>query len=94
MPLLFPVVSILFHSALLYDMTDNEVRYVIAHDIRRVVLALSKKAFQISYAVSSSRQAFATSDNSAPAALIFSKLGHLGKNLINALFSPHHEKEP
>ncbi len=85
--------SIRFNSGLLDEMTDNEVRYVIAHEIGHVVLGHSKKAFQTSYAASSARQAVAASGNSAAAALTSSELGDLGEKLINAQFSQHNENE-
>ncbi|WP_417584388.1 M48 family metalloprotease [Nitrincola sp.] len=85
--------SIRFYSGLMDEMTDDEVRYVIAHEIGHVVLGHSKTAFQTAYAASSARQAVAASGNSAAAALTSSELGDLGEKLINAQFSQRNENE-
>lgn len=85
--------SIRFYSGLMDEMTDDEVRYVIAHEIGHVVLGHSKTAFQTAYAASSARQAVAASGQSTAAALSSSQLGDLGEKLVSAQFSQRHENE-
>ena len=84
--------SIRLHSGLMDGMTDDEVRYVLAHEIGHVVLGHSKKAFQVAYASSAAREAVAASGNDAAAAISSSQLGDLGEKLINSQFSQSQEK--
>ena len=91
--------AIRFYSGLLDEMTDDEVRYVIAHEIGHVVLGHSKAAFQTAYTAytaytaSSARQAIAASGHSTAVALSSSQLGDLGEKLINSQFSQRQENE-
>ena len=85
--------SIRFYSGLLDVMTDDEVRYVIAHEIGHVVLGHSKGRFQTAIMASSARQAVAASGNSTAAALTSSQLGELGEKLVNAQYSQRNENE-
>lgn len=85
--------SIRFYSGLLDEMTDDEVRYVIAHEIGHVVLGHSKGRFQTAIMASSARQAIAASGNSTAAALTSSQLGELGEKLVNAQYSQRNENE-
>lgn len=85
--------SIRFYSGLLNAMTDDEVRYVIAHEIGHVVLGHSKGAFQTAIMASSARQALAASGNSTAATLTNSQLGELGEKLVNAQYSQRNENE-
>ena len=61
------------------EMTDDEVRYVIAHEIGHVALGHSKRAFQVAYAASAAREAAASSGSSTAAVLSTSELGDLGE---------------
>ncbi len=83
--------SIRLHSGLMDEMTDDEVRYVIAHEIGHVALGHSKRAFQVAYAASAAREAAAASGSTTAAALSSSELGDLGEKLINAQFSQSQE---
>ncbi|NMG70703.1 peptidase [Azoarcus communis] len=85
--------SIRFYSGLLDSMTDDEVRYVIAHEIGHVVLGHSKKALQVEYATLAARQAGAASGNTAVSAMSSSSIGELGQALIGAQFSQSQENE-
>lgn len=85
--------SIRVMSGLLDKMNDDEVRYVLAHEIGHVVLGHSKKAFQVAYASSAARQAAAASGNAAVSAISTSQLGELGEALIGAQFSQKQEYE-
>ncbi|TVP48182.1 MAG: peptidase [Halomonas sp.] len=85
--------SIRLYSGLMDEMTDDEVRYVIAHEIGHVALGHSKRAFQVAYAASAAREAAASSGSTTAAALSTSELGDLGEKLINAQFSQRQENE-
>ncbi len=85
--------SIRFYSGLLDAMNDDEVRYVIAHEIGHVVLGHSKKAMQVEYATLAARQAGAASGNAAVSSLSASSIGELGQALIGAQFSQAQENE-
>ncbi len=85
--------SIRVYSGLMDKLTDDELRYVVAHEIGHVLLGHSKKAMQTAYATSAARQAAASSGNSAVAAISASELGALGEALINAQFSQSQENE-
>ena len=61
--------SIRVYSGLMDKLTDDELRYVVAHEIGHVLLGHSKKAMQTAYATSAARQAAASSGNSAVAAI-------------------------
>ncbi|WP_447928202.1 M48 family metalloprotease [Vreelandella sp. EE27] len=85
--------SIRLYSGLMDEMNDDEVRYVIAHEIGHVALGHSKKAFQVAYAASAAREAAISSGSSTAAVLSSSELGDLGEELINAQFSQSQENE-
>ncbi|AZM97472.1 M48 family metalloprotease [Vreelandella venusta] len=85
--------SIRLHTGLMDAMTDDEVRYVIAHEIGHVALGHSKRAFQVAYAASAAREAAAASGSKTAAALSSSQLGELGEKLVNAQFSQRQENE-
>lgn len=85
--------AIRLHTGLMDEMTDDEVSYVIAHEIGHVVLGHSKRAFQVAYAASSAREAAAASGSATAAALSSSELGELGEKLVNAQFSQRQENE-
>lgn len=85
--------SIRVFSGLMDEMNDDELRYVIAHEIGHVVLGHSKKAIQTAYTATAVREATAASGNSAASALSSSQLGALGEALVNAQFSQKQENE-
>ncbi len=85
--------SIRIYSGLMDAMSDDELRYVIAHEIGHVVLGHSKNALQVAYGTSAVRQAIAASGSSTAAALSQSALGALGEKLVNAQFSQKQENE-
>ncbi|WP_018917898.1 M48 family metalloprotease [Vreelandella zhanjiangensis] len=85
--------SIRLYSGLMDEMNDDEVRYVIAHEIGHVALGHSKRAFQVAYAASAAREAAASSGSTTAAVLSTSELGDLGEKLINAQFSQRQENE-
>lgn len=84
--------TIRVYSGLMDAMTDDEVRYVIGHEIGHVGLGHSKKALQTAYAASAARKVGAASGN-AVAALSESALGDLAESLVNAQFSQSQERD-
>lgn len=81
------------YSGLMDKMTDDEVRFVIGHEIGHVKLGPTKKALQAAYATSAARDAAAATSNGAVAVLSQSALGNLAENLIHAQFSQSQESD-
>lgn len=81
------------YSGLMEKMNDNELRFVLGHEIAHVKLGHSKKALQAAYAASAARDAVAASGNAAVAVLSQSALGDLAEKLIHAQFSQSQESE-
>lgn len=79
------------YSGLMDKMTDDEVRYVIGHEIGHVKLGHSKKAMQAAYATSAARKAAVASGSSVAAGLSESALGDLAEAVVNAQFSQSQE---
>jgi len=85
--------TIRVYSGLMEKMNDNELRFVLGHEIAHVKLGHSKKALQAAYAASAARDAVAASGNAAVAVLSQSALGDLAEKLIHAQFSQSQESE-
>lgn len=79
-------------SGLMDRMTDDEVRYVIGHEIGHVNLGHSKKALQAAYTTSAARKVGAASGGTV-AVLSESALGNLAENLVHAQYSQAHEND-
>lgn len=82
--------SVRVYSGLMDKMTDDEVRYVIGHEIGHVSLGHTKKALQTAYATSAARKVGAATGNGL-VALSDSALGDLAENLVHAQFSQSQE---
>jgi len=80
------------YSGLMDKMTDDEVRYVIGHEIGHVNLGHSKKALQTAYTTSAARKAGAATGGVA-GKLSDSALGDLAEKLVHAQYSQAHENE-
>lgn len=80
------------YSGLLDKMTDDEVRYVIGHEIGHVNLGHSKKALQTAYTTSAARKAGAATGGVA-GKLSESALGDLAEKLVHAQYSQAHEND-
>lgn len=80
-------------SGLLDKMTDDEVRYVIGHEIGHISLGHSKKSFQMKHAASAARKIGGASDNETVAALSESVLGDFAQEIVNAQFSQSQEHD-
>lgn len=85
--------AIRVYSALMDKFTDDELRYVLAHEIGHVILGHSKKAFQLAYTTAAARDAAAASGSSTAATIANSQLGDMAEALINAQFSQSQENE-
>lgn len=80
-------------AGLMDKMSDDELRYVIGHEIGHVKLGHSKKAMQTAYLASGARKAAVASGNSAAATLSASELGGFTEALVNAQFSQSQEND-
>jgi len=80
-------------AGLMDVMTDDEVRYVIAHEIGHVKLGHSKGALQNVYAASAVRKGAAASGNSVAATLSKSELADFAEKLSHAQYSQANELE-
>ena len=80
------------YRGLLDNFTDDEVRFVIGHEIGHVKLGHSLKAMRTAYATSAVRKGLASQGGLA-GQLSASQLGALGEQLINAKFSRTQETE-
>jgi len=81
------------YSGLMDLMDDDELRYVIAHEIGHVMLGHSKRAIQIAYTAAAARGVAAASGSNIAASLSSSQLGDLAEGLVNAQFSQKQENE-
>lgn len=84
--------TIRVYAGLMDAMTDDEVRYVIGHEIGHVSLGHSKKALQTAYMTSAARKAGSAS-GSGIAKLSDSALGELAETLIHAQYSQSNEND-
>lgn len=85
--------TIRIYSALMDMMTDDEVRYVIGHEVGHVVSGHSRKRMQTALATGGLQKAAAASGNKAVATLADSQLGELFTQAIRAQHSQSNEKE-
>jgi len=74
-------------------MIDDEIRYVIGHEIGHISLGHTKKALQMAYATSAARKAGAASGTSGIATLSDSSLGDLTEKLVKSQFSQSQEND-
>jgi putative metalloprotease len=79
-------------AGLMDAMTDDEVRYVIGHEIGHVSLGHSKKALQTAYMTSAARKAGSAS-GSGLVKLSDSALGDLAEKLVHAQYSQSNEND-
>lgn len=85
--------SIRIYSGLMDIMTDDEVRYVIGHEIGHVALGHSKKKLQMAHAATAGRKLGSASGNEAVVALSESEMGDFAEKLVNAQFSQSQEMD-
>lgn len=84
--------SVRVYSGLLDLMEDDEVLFVIGHEIGHVKSGHSKEAMRAAYLASAGRKAVAA-DEGVTGALATSELGAIGEALFNAKFSRVQETE-
>ena len=80
------------YKGLMDMMNDDELRFVIGHEMGHVKLGHSKKAFQTAYAASAVKKGVA-SQSSVAGQLAASPLGDLVEKVVNAQFSQSEEQE-
>lgn len=84
--------SIRIHSGLLDMMNDDEVRFVVGHEIGHVMEGHSKNAMRTAYAASAARKGVASQYNSTAGALANSVVGEMLEEVVNAQFSQSQER--
>jgi putative metalloprotease len=83
--------SIRIYSGLMDILDDNELRFVVGHEMGHVVEKHVKKKIMLAYAGSAVRKAITSQQNEA-GAIARSVLGALAENLLNAQFSQQEER--
>jgi metalloprotease len=83
--------SIRIYSGLMDTMTDDEIRYVIGHEIGHVKLGHTKARMQTALATGAAQKGAAASGNAAVAKLADSQLGELVVKVIRAQHSQSNE---
>lgn len=84
--------SIRIYSGLLDKFNDDELLFVIGHEIGHVKHGHSKKRFKTAYLASAARKGVASGDNAA-GAVAGSELGGVVEAVVNAQFSQQNELE-
>lgn len=84
--------SVRVYSGLMDKMNDDELRFVIGHEIGHVALGHSKKAMQMAYTTAAARNA-AGAISPYAGALSDSQLGKLGEAFVNSQFSQSQESD-
>jgi putative metalloprotease len=79
-------------AGLMDAMSDDEVRYVIGHEVGHVSLGHSKKALQTAYMTSAARKAGSASGNGL-VQLSDAALGDLAEKLVHAQYSQSNEND-
>lgn len=86
----YPDGSVRVNTGLLDLMTDDEVYFVLGHEIGHVKLGHTLKRFKMAYATSAARKG-ASAAGGVAAALSASQLGELSEAFVNAQFSQSQE---
>jgi putative metalloprotease len=85
--------SVRLYSGLMDEFSDDELRFVIGHEIGHIAHSHTKKRMQTALATSAARDAAASSGNGNVATLAQSQLGGLLEAVITAQHSQGNEKE-
>lgn len=85
--------SVRVYSGLMDMMNDDELRFVLGHEIGHAKLGHVRKQLQVAYASSAARDAAVATGNATAAQLSQSALGDLAEALVNAQFSQKEETE-
>lgn len=84
--------SIRMYSGLMDMMNDEELLFIVGHEIGHVKLGHHKKALQLAYTASAARKGVAATGGGA-GVIAASELGGFSEALINAQFSQSEEKD-
>lgn len=84
--------TIRVYSGLMDMMADDELRFVIGHEMGHIVKRHVRKKMQLAYAASALRKGIA-SQNNAVGDIARSQLGGFAEKLVNAQFSQQEERE-
>jgi putative metalloprotease len=79
------------YSGLMDRLTDEELLFVIGHEVGHVVMGHSKRAAQVAYSASAARKG-ATAIGGTVGEWAKSEIGALSQQIITAQFSQHEEK--
>lgn len=85
--------SIRFYSGLMNLMTDDELRYVLGHEIGHIHAGHSRKRMQLALSASAARDATASSKNKKVAVLADSEVGGVIVQVVQAQHSQSNENE-
>ncbi|TDR73082.1 M48 family metalloprotease [Paludibacterium purpuratum] len=85
--------SVRVYSGLMDMMNDDELRFVLGHEIGHARLGHTRKQLQLAYATSALRDAAAATGNQAAVQLSQSAVGDLAETLLHAQFSQSEETE-
>lgn len=80
------------YSGLMDKLTDEELLFVIGHEVGHVVKGHSKRAAQVAYTASAARKGAAALGGTA-GNIAKSEIGALSQQIITAQFSQHEEKD-
>jgi len=80
-------------SGLMDKMTDDEIRYVLGHEVGHVNLGHSKQKVQMAHAAVVARKVGAASTSNTVSTLSNSVVGDFAEKLVNAQFSQAEESE-
>jgi len=83
--------TIRVYSGLMDLMSDDEVRFVIGHEIGHVKLGHSRASIQTAYAASAARKGLAASASGKVSSIAESDLGELAERVVNAQHSQGQE---
>lgn len=84
--------SVRVYSGLMDKMNDDELRFVIGHEIGHVALGHSKKAMQVAYTTAAAKDAIGAV-SPLGGAITDSQLGALGEQFVNSQFSQSQESD-
>lgn len=85
--------TIRIYSGLMDMLTDDEIRYVVGHEIGHVAAGHTKKRYQTALATSAAQKTAASSGNAIAATLANSELGDLIVKVVKAQHSQGNENE-
>ncbi len=84
--------SVRVYSGLMDKLTDDELLFVIGHEVGHVIRGHSKKAAQVTYSVSAARKGVAALGG-VPGQIAQSAIGEFSQAIISAQFSQVEEKQ-